>query len=275
MHRYADLDTYIAKPVSVLRSLRSPQEWRRERLDLADIWLTKLGHKKVQLEAAVAEQLADTLCEIGRDQAKKQQYESAIQWLERAYDVFDIHDPKDLSIDAGALKSSISHCLVQALIKERCEENNLRAWNIIQELENEGGITVAISLLKLQVLVGDLSAAQDYYDVLLHVVRQIHLSDVNVRTILHYVHELKRRSARLAHTMLVVIISERLLAMDEIFWVENTVITLVWNCTTSTDLGDMTYQLEELLNEIAAKSGPAFGASAIHAAQIVCPPLRK
>ncbi|KAL8919345.1 MAG: hypothetical protein Q9208_006844 [Pyrenodesmia sp. 3 TL-2023] len=246
------------------------QEWRRGRLDLADIWLTRLGHEKIVLEAVVVEHLADTLFEIGRDQAKRQQFTLALQWLERAHNVFFVHDPESLSTNASALKCSIRHCLVHVLLKERDEEKNERAWNIIHELEIEGENTATVSLLKLQVLTGNSSTAQDYYNVLLQVIRQIHLSDVNLRTILHHVHELKRRSARLAHTALVLLISERLLAMEEMVWIEKTVITLVWNCATSVDLAEMTEQLEALLNKVVSVPNAAFSASATHAAQIVC-----
>ncbi|KAI4158144.1 MAG: hypothetical protein L6R39_000529 [Caloplaca ligustica] len=249
--------------------LRIALAWHRERLDHADIWLAKLDHEKNVLEAAVAEQLADTLFEIGRDQAKKQQYQSALHWLERAHDVFVLHDPGDQSTDARALKNSIRHCLVHTSVKIGGEENIVRAWNIIHELENEEENTVAVLLLKLRVLTSNPSGAQDYCDVLLQVVRQIHLSDVNVKTILHHVHEIKRRSAHLAHSVLTTFISERLLVMDEMSWIETTVITLVWNCTTSTDLGDMTDQLDGLLTKVAAGSNSAFGASATHAAQIL------
>lgn len=226
-------------------------------------------------DAAVVEHLADALFEIGRDQAKRQHCESALTWLERAHNVFAVHDQGNLSTDASALKSSLRHCLVHTLLKERCEENKQKAWNIIQELENEGENTVAVSMLKLQVLALDFSTAQDYFDVLVQVIRQIHLSDINLRTVLHHIHELKRRNARLTHTALVSLISERLLAMEQIVWIEKTVITLVWNCATSLDLAEMTDQLEALLNEVASVPNSAFSASATHAAQLVCVLSRK
>lgn len=225
------------------------------------------------LEAAVAEELADVLFEIGHDQTNKCSYNSAILWLGRAYDVLTCQEIHDLSTDASALRSCIMHNLVKALLKERSEENNLRAWKIIHELETETENPVAVSLLKLQAFTGDRSYVQDYYDVLVAIVRQIHLSDVNVRTILHHVHELQRRSARLAHTALVILLSDRLLAMDEVAWVEKTLMTILWNCTTSTDLEDTTDQLEELLNTVSARFSSTLGTSATHAAQIVCTPL--
>ncbi|KAL8960327.1 MAG: hypothetical protein Q9193_002951 [Seirophora villosa] len=238
-------------------------------LDLADIWWKQLNEEQSALDAAAREQLADTLFEISRDQARKQLYKSALQWLKRAYDILIAHDQGDLSSDASALKRSIMHCQVYALLKERCEENYSKAWNIIHNLENEAENAVAISLLKLSVLTGDPTAAQEYYNVLVQVVRQIHLSDVNVRTILHHVHALKQRNAALAHNVLVLFVAERLLVMNEIAWVEKTVVTLVWNCTTSTDLGNMTGQLEELLTDVVARSSSVFGASSTHAAQVL------
>ncbi|KAI4290344.1 MAG: hypothetical protein L6R35_000381 [Caloplaca aegaea] len=231
--------------------------------------ITLLDQEQNVLDAPMREQLADTLFEVGRDQAKKQLYNPALQWLERAYDILIAQDQDDLGSDASALKNSIMHCQVHALLKESCEENYSRAWDIIHELENEAENTVAVSLLKLSVLTGDPTAAQEYYNVLIQMMRQIHLSDVNVRTILHHVHALKQRNAGLAHTILVLFISERLLVMGEVAWVEKTVVTLLWICTTSTDLGNVTDQLEELLNGVVARSNSAFGASATHAAQVL------
>ncbi|KAL8987353.1 MAG: hypothetical protein Q9177_003426 [Variospora cf. flavescens] len=249
--------------------LRITLAWRRERLDLADIWWSKLDQEQNVLDAPMREQLADTLYEVGRDQAKKQLYNPALQWLERAYDILIAQDQDDLGSDASALKNSIMHCQVHVLLKEPCEENYSRAWDIIHKLENEAENTVAVSLLKLSVLTGDPTAAQEYYNVLIQIIRQINLSDVNVRTILHHVHALKQRNSGLALTLLVLFISERLLVMGEIAWVEKTVVTLLWICTTSTNLGNMTDQLEELLNGVVARSNSAFGASATHAAQVL------
>ena len=249
--------------------LTAQQAWRRERLDLAELFLGKLAPNKHVLEAAVAEDLADVLYEIGRNESIKQSHKSAIQWLERAYDILLDQSPDDLSLDASALQSCIMHTLVHALLRERCEENTLRAWGIIQKLENGAENAATVALLKLQVSAGGHSSAQDYHDTLVQLVRQIHLSDVNVRTILHHVHELQRRSPSLAHTALVVLLSDRLLAMDETAWVEKILVTIIWNLTTSTGLERTTDRLEELLDTVAAKSSSALGTSATHAAQIV------
>ncbi|KAL8799678.1 MAG: hypothetical protein Q9182_005717 [Xanthomendoza sp. 2 TL-2023] len=220
------------------------------------------------LEAAVAEQLADVLFEIGRDQARKQLDKSALQWLDRAYDTLARQDPEELTFDATEVRCCILHSTFHVLLKDRCEENVSRAWDIIHELEGATKNVVVVWLLKLELHSMDQFATHDQYDILIQIVRQIHISDANIKTILHHVHQLRRHSPRLAHTVLVTFLTERLLAMEEIAWVEKTLITTVWNCTTSQDLGDTTGALKELFDTVAAKSPSALGTSATHAAQI-------
>ncbi|KAL8812532.1 MAG: hypothetical protein Q9200_000967 [Gallowayella weberi] len=249
--------------------LRITLTWRQERLDLAEIWLATLSADRRILEAAVAEQLADVLFEIGRDQARKQLDKSALQWLDRAYDTLARQQAEELTFDATEVRCCIMHSTVHVLLKDRCEENVSRAWDIIRELEGATKNVVVVWLLKLELYSMDQSAAHDQYDILVQVVRQIHLSDANIKTILHHVHELRRHSPRLAHTVLVTFLTERLLAMEETAWVEKTLVTIVWNCTTSQDLEDTTGPLEELFDTVAAKSPSALGTSATHAAQIL------
>ena len=249
------------------------QAWRQERLDLAEIWLANLSPGGNVLEPSIAEQLADTLFEIGRDQLTKQRYKSALQWLDRAHDTLANQNPKDLSSDATEVRICIMHTTIGVLLKDRGEESISRAWNICHELEGETKNKIVIWLLQLQLLGVDQSSAQNYYEVLDQVVRQVHLSDVNLATILHHAHELQRRNARLAHAVLTVLLSERLLAMDETAWVGKTLVMIVWNCSTSRDLGAMTDALEELLDKVVAKADSGLSTSATHAAQIVGIPL--
>ncbi|KAL8848508.1 MAG: hypothetical protein Q9221_006467 [Calogaya cf. arnoldii] len=249
--------------------LRITLAWRQERLDLAEIWLAGMNPENNAPEPSIAEQLADTLFEIGRDQLSKECYQSALQWLDRAHDILASQNPEDLSDDASELRSCVMHTTIRVLLKARDEDSISRAWNICHELEGETKNKVFLSLLKLELLGVDQSAAQGYYEVLDGVVRHIHLSDVNLATILHHVHELRRRNARLAHAILVTLLSERVLLMDETAWVEKTLVTIVWNYTTSPDLGAVTDAFEELLDTIVAKTDSALSTSATHAAQIL------
>ncbi|KAL8927160.1 MAG: hypothetical protein Q9172_001484 [Xanthocarpia lactea] len=221
------------------------------------------------LDPSIAEQLVDTLFEIGRDQLTKQRYKSALQWLDRAHDTLANQNPEDLSFDASEVRSCIMHTTIRVLLKDRGEESISRAWKICHELEGETKNKIVVWLLQLQLLGVDQSAAQNYYEVLDQVVRQVHLSDANLATILHHAHELRRQNARLAHAVLTVLLSERLLVMDETTWVGKTLVMIVWNCSTSPDLGAMTDALEELLDKVVAKTDSGLSTSATHAAQIL------
>ncbi|KAL9596158.1 MAG: hypothetical protein Q9219_005978 [cf. Caloplaca sp. 3 TL-2023] len=249
--------------------LRVILAWRRERLDLADFFLTKFNSEKSPVDAALTEELTDVMFEIGRDQTAKKSYGSAIRWLEGARANLISPNPDCLGTDAGVLRSCIAHTLVHALLGQRCEESNRRAWVIIQELANEAENTLAVLLLKLQVLTINENSTQDYFDVLVQIIRQIHLSDINLKTILHHIHKIRVRSTHLAHTALTVLLSDQLLATGETAWLEKTLITILWNGTTSTELEDFTDQLEELLDQITAKSNFTLSTSATHAAQIL------
>ncbi|KAL8785377.1 MAG: hypothetical protein Q9213_003383 [Squamulea squamosa] len=249
--------------------LRITLAWHQERLDLAELWLANLSPGERPLTAAVAEQLADTLFEIGRDQVSKRRCKSALQWLDSAHEILASQNPEHLSTDASEVRTCIMHTIIRVLLEERGEENISRAWNIYHELKGESKNKVVVWLLKLELLKADQSAAQDYYEVLDQVVRQVQLSDVNLTMILHHVHELRQQNARLAHAVLVALLSDRLLTIDEIAWVEKTIVTIVWNYTTSHDLGVMTDALEELLDRVGAETNLALSMSATHAAQVL------
>ncbi len=59
------------------------------------------------LDPNIAESFADLLFEIGKDQLENKQYELAVRWLERSYDVLLEQDLERLSSDAGELRISI------------------------------------------------------------------------------------------------------------------------------------------------------------------------
>ncbi|KAL9641268.1 MAG: hypothetical protein Q9204_000167 [Flavoplaca sp. TL-2023a] len=264
-----DSEVRVRRMSAEYHVLRITLAWRQGRLDLAEIWLANMNLESRVLEPSVAEQLADTVYEIGRDQLTKGCYQWALQWLDRAHDILASQNPEELSADSSEVQSCIMHTTIRVLLKTRDEESISRAWNIYHELEGKTKNERMLSLLKLELLGADQSAVQDYYEALDGVVRQIHLSDINLTMILHHVHELRRRNARLAHAVLAVLLSERVLIMDQIAWVERTLVTIIWNCTTSPGLSTMTDTLEELLDTIVVKTDTALSTSATHAAQIL------
>ena len=228
-----------------------------------------------ELEPSSAEELADTLFEIGKSQVTELKWSSAITWLEKAHDILAGQSLEVLSSNAGELQISVMHSMARALINLHDQDSRTKAWIIIRELEIECGDRLAVLLLKLEGLACDGDASvQDYSDVLQRIVRTVHLTDTNVKTILHHVHELRSRSPPMAHTVLNTLLMERLLGAEEEKWVEKVLVTVLWNYTTSADFSKTSSSLSELFDTLKASSTSILSPSATHAAQIVRITLR-
>lgn len=247
------------------------QAWRQDRLDLADLMLTKMSSTEHELDPSSAEKLADLLFEIGNAEWKKASYAHAVQWLEKAYDIINGQNLEALSSDARELQTSTMHILVKALIKLPGDDNRSKAWNIVSELEIDSGNRLAVLLLKLDLYAIDpSSSAQEYCNVLQRISRTVHLTDSNLKTTLHHVHKLRLRNPRMAHISLETLLSERLIDAEEPVWMEKALITMIWNCTSSTTMADGLELLRNVLDALFSNSGKAISPSATHAAQVVC-----
>ena len=194
-----------------------------------------------------------------------------VWWLEKARDILGAQSQEQLSSDAGELRLSVMYGLVKALMQSGGDEDKKRAWNIVADLEVESADRLAVLLLKLDLYDTEpKSSPQEYCDVLRRIVRSVHLTDSNVKTILHHVHKLRLRNSRLAHTLLSTLITERLLGAEETAWLEKALITVFWNCTTSPDLGDALGLLNGIIHTVATSLGKPLSPSATYAAHIVC-----
>lgn len=65
----------------------------------------------IAADPASTEELADTLYEIGKDLFTKKQYETAVRWLGRAYDVLSEQEQEMLSHNAIELRLAIMQLL--------------------------------------------------------------------------------------------------------------------------------------------------------------------
>lgn len=80
-------------------------------MDTAEHMFAKCKQLDKALTHTTAENLADLLYEIGKDNLTKRAYELAIKWLERAYDVLGEQDMEMLSPEAGELRLSTMHSI--------------------------------------------------------------------------------------------------------------------------------------------------------------------
>lgn len=223
-----------------------------------------------KFDSSLAEKLADLLFEIGRDQSKKLLHHEAVMWLERAHDILIGQKLGTLGSDAEELLVSIKHLLAKTYIVLKGKENMNKAWNMVHGLDMASGSKLAFLLLKLDLYGSDPSSlAQDYCDVLQKIIHTIYLTDSNLKTTLHHVYKLRLQSPRMAHMTLETLLSERLSHAEEPRWTEKVLITMIWNCTTSTDLVDALNQLTRVLDALYSNSGMIISSSATHAAQVV------
>lgn len=232
--------------------------------------LTNVNFDTDNLEPSSAEELADLFFEIGGSQSKKTQWADAVHWLERAHNILLGQSQHLLSSDAGELRISIMHSMARALLNLESDGSLDKAWNIIRELDLDCGDRLVVLLLKLDIFANDAChSAQDYCDILNKIVCTVHLTDTNVKTIVHHVHKLRSRSPLMAHQVLVTLLSERLLGAKETKWIEKALITIIWNCTSSTDFLDAMTSLSEVFDALANGAAKALSPHATHAAQAV------
>lgn len=78
-------------------------------MDTAEHLWTKSRQLDCAPNASTIENIADLLYEMGKDLLGKRNYELAVKWLERAYDVLGERNLEDLGPEIGELRLSIMH----------------------------------------------------------------------------------------------------------------------------------------------------------------------
>lgn len=73
----------------------------------------KYGQAGTSLSPDAAENIADLLYEIGKQALERRNYDTAVKWLERSYNVLEKQDLEMLSSEAGELRL----CITQGLGK--------------------------------------------------------------------------------------------------------------------------------------------------------------
>ena len=242
--------------------------------------LNKVNLDSGSLETSSAEEFADLFFEIGHGQNKNMQWTEAVYWLRRAYDVLRSKSQDLLSDDSGELRVRVMHDMARALLKLETDGSQKEAWKIVRELEIDSGDRLVVLLLRLDVLATDIShSVQDYCETIHKIIHTtIHLTDTSIRTIFHHIHKLISQNPLMAHSTLLALLKERLLGTEETKWIEKALITIIWNCTSSTDFLDDLASLSDVFDAFGALANgptPALGPHATTAAQIVIQIIRK
>ncbi|KAL9100635.1 MAG: hypothetical protein Q9163_004005 [Psora crenata] len=250
--------------------LRIALAWRRGRLDIAKVMLGQVETTADLFSRTLAEQLADLLLEIANDLKKQKCFTEASYWLEKAYGAFIGQHTKAIADGASDIKIRTIHSFIRILIELEGDDNRSRAWELIHGLENEYAEKLALLFLKLDLLASESSPSlKQYSDVLHKIIDNVHLTETNIKAILHYTHRLRSWSPSMAHKVLTYFISGKLVGTEQVAWLEKTLVLTIWNCTSASDIPGSLDSLATLFDTITSISCHVVSPPVTHAAQIL------
>jgi hypothetical protein len=223
---------------------------------------------KLVADSLAAEELADVLYEVGKDEHAKNHPELAVRWLERALDVFGDQHMEHLSDTAPDLKLSTLHLLTKSLLELRTPEALNKIQSLLQLMEAEFGDKMIVSLLKLEVLAADSKPEPGiYHGVLLRLFRSIYLSRPNFKTIMHHLHKLRNVDPKATCKALDDFLTIRLFEHEKEEYIERAAVMRIWVTTTALEAVDMLPSLQHFLEILSKNLTVPFSAAATHAAQ--------
>jgi hypothetical protein len=155
------------------------------RLDLAEHFFLKANITGDTENSDRIETAADFCYEIGRSLQSQKRVESALSWLERAYQCLNIGDAMCSSPKSEDLRLAIVASFIEMLLESSNTDNMKRAWDLLTSLEQDHGLgnRMAVLTMQLNVLTRadqvDISAASG---VVSRMIRSSILTDQTYRT---------------------------------------------------------------------------------------------
>ncbi|RMD44146.1 hypothetical protein DV735_g955, partial [Chaetothyriales sp. CBS 134920] len=169
--------------------------WKESRHDMADHFYDTLISEQLVTDDEQVAKAADLCYEIGGDHFRSAQYETAVRWLRRGLDLFDINDEALVIPGAEDIKFNLRHTLVRALLACDGSAASEEAGIVLTRLKEDYGSKLAVHLLQLEILSRNLEPDPDgYLAELTIIIRTVHLTESNHKIILHHSHQLKEAS---------------------------------------------------------------------------------
>ena len=209
---------------------------------------------------------------MGKDLLQKQQYQLAVKWLDRSYEVLNGQELDRLSIDASELRTSIMQSLIKALLCLKDLESVERARSLVNLLESVFGDKLIVLLLKLEFLsVPSMEAfdSSQYNDILQRMTRSMPISDDNFKLFMFHVRKLNEKSPNLACKALDDLLNLRILREEREEYVEKVLITRLWITISQKEWPEAIVSLHELFSLIMANVKKPISSAAAHGAHTV------
>ncbi|KAJ4319655.1 sporulation-specific protein 22 [Neodidymelliopsis sp. IMI 364377] len=216
------------------------QAFRQDRFDMAEHMFAKCENFTFNLAPETAESLADLFFEIGRQVLTKRNYETAVTWLERAFNMLRKQDLDILGPEAGELRLSLMQSLVQAHIELKKPEGIKKASHLVRLMETDYGDKMVVSLLKIELILAADSIDHNEYHGGNNVYACKALDDL---------------------------MRIRLNREENGSWIEKAAITRIWLSTSDVHAENALEQLQQMFDMILHESNYMLSAPATHAAQ--------
>ncbi|RSL67820.1 hypothetical protein CEP53_002853 [Fusarium sp. AF-6] len=240
-------------------TMRCALSSKEDRLDVAEHMYTKADDLLRHLDPLSAEQLADTLQDIGANLSEKGDHEMALKWLRRAHTLINGQELERLSTEGLEVRMAIHHDLIQTLLATGSPERVQEADDLVSYVESEIGDKPVVLHWKLEILQrspGEIFDTDACASILRRMVRSLDLSDAALGFLLHNIKELRDRGSRPAIGLLDELLLTRLLPCGNMDWIGKTLVRRIWMGTMDTEASDAATRLIQLLEQLAEDSRP-------------------
>ncbi|RYP34710.1 hypothetical protein DL767_004156 [Monosporascus sp. MG133] len=233
--------------------LRMVLSWKEDRLDVTDHMYSKVEKLEHKMGIPLMEAFADTLFEIGKTLAARNDFSLATKWLDRAYDTINSPGLDQLSREAVELRMAISQALVHAHLNAGTDHSFQKAENLVAYMESEIGDKLAVLLLRLELLLKSPAEVFDspgFAAVLRRLIRNTDISETTFKIILHHVRILDSKSPTLACEILDYFFGTRVLPSHRKEWIDKVVVFRTQMATSRRDTAESIQSLAMILDAI-------------------------
>ncbi|KAL7933348.1 meiosis protein SPO22/ZIP4 like domain-containing protein [Trichoderma chlorosporum] len=230
-------------------AMRTALSWQEDRLDVAEHMFGKIDVLRSTLDPNSAEIIADTLQHIGFGLASKRNYEMAVKWLKRAYDLLNQQALDQLSAKGLELRLSICQGLVRGLLDIGSQVSVQEANNLVEYIESEIGDKPLVLHWRLELLQKAPREAFDvdaYCSILHRMVRSFDHSDASFHFLLYHIKALREKNPRLARGLMDELLLQHVISSKKDEWIGKSIVARIW-MSTNDDANSMD-ALEDLQN---------------------------
>jgi hypothetical protein len=216
-----------------------------------------------------AEELAEVLYDIGKDEYEKKRFENAIRWLERALDILgDQNGAMSKSESVLDLKCSTISMLIKTLMDLHTPGTIQKAQSIMALMETEFGDRMLVLFLKLELLAAEKTPEPGLYrSILLRLFRSTQLTKSNFKTLMHHVHKLRHLDPKEACQALDDFLTIRLFEQENEEFTERALVMRIWITTSLPDCSRVIESIKEFLDLISRYLRGPVSTTATHASQ--------